>query len=34
MVDKNKLNRIKGILSAGNGAVLPKYIVQPGDTLG
>lgn len=33
MVDKKKLNRVKRVLSAGNGAELPKYIVKPGDTL-
>jgi LysM repeat protein len=33
MVDKKKLNRVKRVLSAGNGAELPKYTVKPGDTL-
>ena len=33
MVDKNNLNRIKGILRASNGAEIPNYIVKPGDTL-
>ena len=33
MVDKKHLNRIRGVLSAKNGAELPKYTVQPGDTL-
>jgi LysM repeat protein len=33
MVDKKNLNRIKRVLSAGNGAELPKYTVKPGDTL-
>ena len=33
MVDKKKLNRVKRVLSAGNGAEFPKYTVKPGDTL-
>lgn len=33
MVDKKKLNRVKRVLSAGNGAELPKYTVRDKDTL-
>lgn len=33
MVDRNNLNRIKGILRAKQGAELPKYTVKQGDTL-